>query len=103
MGLLKKVVNQYQKYTFDVATKNLVYHWKTRERHKSFGEKNPDKHFYAIRSLDDTSKYYIGPRHNLMANYFYVSSHLAYAQKNNLQPVVDQLNYPVYISQPIPL
>ena len=99
MGLLRQVVNQYQKYTFDIATKNLIYHWKTRERCKSFGKNNPDKQFYVIRSLDDTSKYYIGPRHNLMANYFYVLSHLAYAQKHNLQPVVDQLNYPVYISQ----
>ena len=103
MGFLKKVVNQYQKYTFDIATKNLIYHWKTRERHKSFGKKNSDKQFYVVRSLDDTSKYYIGPRHNLMANYFYVLSHLAYAQKHNLQPVVDQLNYPVYISQTTPV
>jgi len=99
MGLLRQVVNQYQKYKFDIATKNLIYHWKTREKQKSFGQKNPDKQFYVIRSLDDTSKYYIGPRHNLMANYFYVLSHLAYAKKNNLQPAVDQLNYPVYISQ----
>lgn len=103
MSLLKQVVSQYQKYTFDIATKNLIYHWKTRERHKSFGKNNPDKQFYVVRSLDDTSKYYIGPRHNLMANYFYVLSHLAYAQKNNLRPVVDQLNYPVYISQSAPV
>ena len=99
MNFLKKVVGQYKKYGFSTATKNIIYHWKTREKTKSFGKNNPDKSFYIIRSLDETSKYYIGVRHNLMANYFYVLSHLAYAEKNNLLPVIDQLNYPVYISQ----
>ena len=103
MSLLMKVINQYQKFTFENATKNIIYNWKTRERHKSFGEENPDKKFYVIRSLADTSKYYIGPRHNLMANYFYVLSHLVYAQLNEWIPVIDQLNYPVYTSQNYPV
>lgn len=103
MNLLMKVLNQYQKFTFKTATKNIIYNWQTREKYMSFGSKNPDKRFYVIRSLADTSKYYIGPRHNLMANYFYVLSHLANARLNGWIPIVDQLNYPVYISQPRPI
>lgn len=103
MGLFKQVLNQYRKFTFMAATKNIIYHWKTREKQCFFGEKNADKQFYVVRSLDDTSKYYIGARHNLMANYFYVLSHLAHAQENKLLPVVDQLKYPVYISQKEPV
>lgn len=99
MNLLMKVLNQYRKFTAPVATKNIIYHWQTREKHTSFGEKNQDKQFYIIRSLADTSKYYTGSRHNLMANYFYVLSHLANARLHGWIPVVDQLNYPVYISQ----
>lgn len=103
MSLLKQVINQYQKFTFGAATKNIIYHWKTRQKQCSFGEKNPDKRFYVIRNVDDKSKYFIAARPNLMTNYFFVLSHLVYAQKNNLSPVVDQLNYPVYISQKEPV
>lgn len=99
IGTFKRVLEYYRTYTFDIATKNVIYQWNARKRHKSYGVKNPDKYFYVIRSIDDTSKFYTGPRHNLMANYFYVLSHMMYAENNGLSPVVDQLNYPVYISQ----
>ena len=103
MNVFKQIIKQYQKFTFGAATKNIIYHWKTRERYKSFGSENADKRYYVIRSIADTSKYYIGARHNLMANYFYVLSHLAHAQENGLSAVVDQLYYPVYISQKMPV
>ena len=100
---LEKIIEQYQKYTFVNATKNLIYHWQTREKRISFGSLNPDKTFYVIRSIDDKNRFYIGPINNLLANYFYVLSHLLYAQKNGWIPVVDMINYPVYNSLPYPV
>lgn len=100
---LRKIIEQYQKYTFVKATKNLIYHWQTKEKRRTFGLLNPDKTFYVIRSIDDKNRFYIGPSNNLLANYFYVLSHLAYAQKNGWIPVVDMLNYPVYNSLPYPI
>lgn len=100
---LQKIIEQYQKYTFVNATKNLIYHWQTREKRISFGSLNTDKTFYVIRSIDDKNRFYIGPINNLLANYFYVLSHLAYAQKNGWIPVIDMLNYPVYNSLPYPV
>jgi len=95
----KKVLKQYQTWTPDVATKNILYHFQTRERKKSYGSKNPDSVYYVIRSIRDRSPFYTGPIHNLMANYFYVLSHLQYAENQGWTPVVDELNYPVYNSQ----
>lgn len=100
---LEKIIKQYQKYTFINATKNLIYHWQTREKRISFGTLNPDKTFYVIRSIDDKNRFYIGPINNLLANYFYVLSHLVYAQKNSWIPVIDMLNYHVYNSLPYPV
>lgn len=100
---LKKIIEQYQKYTFANATKNLIYHWQTREKRKTFGALNPDKVFYVIRSIDDKNRFYIGPQNHLLANYFYVLSHLRYAQINGWIPIIDMLNYPVYNSLPYPV
>lgn len=100
---LLKIIEQYKKYTFIQATKNLVYHVLTREYKKSFGTLNPEKIFYVIRSIDDKSKFYIGPKNNLLANYFYVLSHIQYAINNGWIPIVDQLNYPVYNSVDFPI
>lgn len=94
--IIGKLLNQYKKYNFIPATKNIIYHWNTRERRKSFGNKNPDKTFYVIRPIDFSSPFYIGAALHLLANYFYVLSHLPYAQERGWIPVVDQLNYPVY-------
>lgn len=102
-SLIKQVLNQYKKWKFIPATKNILYHWVNRERKKSFGKKNPDKIFYVIRGINSNSRLYIGAVHNLMANYFYVVSHMMYAEKMGWIPVIDQLNYPVYntIEEPI--
>lgn len=102
-NLLKQVLGQYKKWKFVPATKNILYHWVGREQKKSFGNKNPDKTFYVIRSVDCDSKLYIGARLNLMANYFYVVSHLFYAEKRGWIPIIDEKNYPVYnsIDKPI--
>lgn len=100
---LEKIIKQYQKYTFVNATKNLIYHWQTREKRISFGMLNPDKTFYVIRSIDNKNRFYIGPTNNLLANYFYVLSHLVYAQKKGWIPVIDMLNYHVYNSLPYPV
>ncbi len=102
-GTIKKIIDQYKVWKPSAATKNIIYHWLTRERKKSFGLNHPDKTFYVIRSIDDKSKFYIGAIHNLLANYFYVLSHLSYAQKRGWIPIVDQLNYPVYNSQRAPI
>lgn len=102
-SLFKQVIGQYKKWKFVPATKNILYHWIGRESRRSFGEKNPDKTFYVIRSVDCDSKFYIGARLNLMANYFYVVSHLFYAEKKGWIPVVDEMNYPVYNSVDKPI
>lgn len=102
MGLiepLQQLIGQFRKYKFGIAVKNILYHFVTRERRKSFGSQNPEKTIYIIRSIDDKSPFYIGPVHNLLANYFYVLSHIQYAKTKGWIPVVDQLNYPVYNSQ----
>ena len=95
-----KILEQYNKYKIIPASKNIIYHWVTRERLKNFGNLNKDKIFYVIRSIDDESKFYIGPKNNLLANYFYVLSHLQYAIKNKWIPIIDQKNYPVYNKVP---
>lgn len=100
---IQKIIEQYHKYTFRNATKNLIYHWQTREKRKTFGALNTDKIFYVIRSIDNENKFYIGPVNNLLANYFYVLSHLYYAQIKGWIPVVDMFNYPVYNSLPYPV
>ena len=94
----KKVIEQYKKYKPLTATRNICYHLLTRERKKSFGNKNADKTFYLIRSVYDSSPFYICVKPNLLANYFYVLSHIAYAHEKNWIPFIDQLNYPVYTS-----
>lgn len=101
--MIKKLIDQFRKYAPDDALKNIVYHWLTREQHKAFGTENPGKAVYIIRPLAEKSPWYIGPVHNLMANYFYVLSHLCYARERGWTPVVDQLNYPVYNSQSMPI
>ena len=101
--MLQQIIKQYQTWEPLVATKNIIYHGLTREKRKNFGSLNPDKTFYVIRSIDDKSPFYIGAIHNLLANYFYVLSHLQYAQVNGWISIVDQLNYPVYnsLSRPV--
>lgn len=103
MALAGQILDQFRKYNTGVALRNLLYNWFNREKHSSYGTLNQDKVFYVIRSLNDTSPLYIGTRHNLLANYFYTLSHLAYARERDWIPVVDQLNYPVYNSLPKPL
>ena len=103
IGNVKQVLGQFQKYTVPVATKNIIYHFLTRERKKSYGTAHPNETIYIIRSIADRSPFYIGPVHNLLANYFYVLSHIQYARTKGWIPVVDQLNYPVYNSQSAPI
>lgn len=98
-----KICNQYRRWKPSVATKNILYQALKRERRKSFGAGNPDRTFYVVRSIDDQSRFYTGPVHNLLANYFYVISHLQYAQSRGWIPVVDQLNYPVYNRVSVPV
>lgn len=86
-----------------MATRNILYHLDTRERTRSFGPLHADTVFYVIRSIKGDSPFYIGPIHNLLANYFYVLSHLQYAKMKGYVPVVDQQNYPVYNSMPCPI
>ena len=101
--MLRQIKGQFEKYTFGAAVKNILYHLITRERRKSFGGKNPNETNYIIRSINDKSPFYIGPVHNLLANYFYVLSHIQYAKTKGWIPVVDQLHYPVYNSQKEPI
>ena len=102
MGLdvVKQIVLQYKKYDFINASKNIVYNFFNREQRKSFGNRNSNCTIYIIRSINDNSPLYIGQRHNLLANYFYVLSHIRNAFDHGWIPVVDQLNYPVYNKEP---
>ena len=49
--LAKQIVAQYKKYTIPVATKNMIYHFVTRERRKTYGPAHPDQTIYIIRSI----------------------------------------------------
>lgn len=98
--ILRKVIKQYQTWRPSVATRNILYYVQTKEQKKSYGPLNPDTTYYVIRSIRDESPFYTGPIHNLLANYFYVLSHLKYAECQGWTPIVDQLNYPVYNSVP---
>lgn len=100
---LRQIQEQFKKFKFTVAVKNIIYHFITRERRCSFGDKNPDKTVYIIRSINEKSPFYIGAVQNLLANYFYVLSHIQYARTRGWIPVVDQLNYPVYNSRKEPI
>lgn len=96
---IRLIIQYYQKWKFVYATKNLLYYFLTREKKKKYGKKNPDKTIYIIRSIKEDSCLYTGAQHNLLANYFYVLSHIKYAKDKGWVPVVDQKNYPVYNSQ----
>lgn len=67
---------------------------KGRERHKSFGEKNPDITFYVIRPY-----YYLEANElcttiaNLLYHYYRTLHGIAYAQNKGWVPVVDWQNY----------
>lgn len=98
VNIIKQIIKQYKKYTFFYATKNIIYHLLTQESRKCFGKNNVDKTFYVIRGIDFDSPFYIGPTNHLLANYFYVLSHLKYAEVKGWIPIVDQLNYPTYNS-----
>ncbi len=101
--IVKRLWYEYKTWRFPIATKNILYAFFNREIKKCFGDKNEDITVYIIRSINDKSKFYTGPVHNLMANYFYVISHMKYAQLKGWIPVVDQLNYPVYNSMKEPI
>lgn len=106
MGLKKnlgKFIEQFKKHSFKDAIKNITYHILTREQKRSFGTENEGKTIYIIRSIAEKSPFYIGPVYNLLANYFYVLSHIQYAREKDWIPVVDELNYPVYNSQDEPV
>lgn len=103
IDIFKKVCRQYKIWKPSVATKNILYQLTTREQKKNFGAAHTDKIFYIIRSIDDQSPFYIGPIHNLLANYFYVISHLQYARIKGWIPIVDQLHYPVYNKSQFPI
>ncbi len=93
---IKQVVQYYRKWKFVYATKNLLYYLLTREKKKSYGKRNCEKVIYIIRSIKEDSCLYTGAQHNLLANYFYVLSHIKYAEDHGWISVVDQKNYPVY-------
>lgn len=65
------------------------------EKHKSFGELNPDITFYVIRPY-----YFLKPNEliyrnvaNLLTQYYYVVQKLSYALRNGWVPIVDWENY----------
>lgn len=103
MGVIRKAVEQYQKFKPSVATRNVMYGLMERAQRKSYGPANPDHTFYVIRCINSASPFYTGPVFNLLANYSYVLSHLHYAYEHRYLPVIDQLNYPVYNSQQQPV
>lgn len=97
--MVKKLIFYYKKWGFKKSVKNILYRITTCERKRCYGKNNPNSTIYVIRSINDKSPFYTGPIHNLLANYFYVLSHIKYANSKGWIPVVDQLNYPVYNSE----
>ena len=98
MYSLPKIFLYIKKWGLKTSFQNLMYSVQNREIKKSFGNKNRDKRIYIIRCINDKSKFYNGPVYNLMANYFYVLTHLCYAKEKGYVPVIDQKNYSVYNS-----
>lgn len=103
MYSLSEIFLYVKKWGLKISFQNLMYSIQNREVKKCLGKKNPDKTIYIIRCINDKSKFYNGPIFNLMANYFYVLTHLCYAKEKGYLPVVDQQNYPVYnsLSKPV--
>lgn len=100
---MNKVISYVKTWGIKSSFQNLMYSIQNREVRKHFGSRNPDKTIYVIRCVNDKSRYYNGPINNLLANYFYVLTHLRYAWEHGYIPVVDQQNYPVYnsLSEPV--
>ena len=103
MYSVKRIISYLRTWGFKSSFQNLVYSIQNRQVRKKYGNDNPDKAIYVIRCVNDKSKYYNGPVNNLMANYFYVLTHLHFARDNGYTAVVDQQNYPVYNSADVPV
>ena len=106
MGLIRfgqKIIRRFSENKPSVAFKQMIYDFSTRERKKHFGPENPDIVIYIIRGYNYKSRFCIAPMHNLLANYFYVVSHMFYAKSKGWYPVIDQQNYPVYNSMDYPI
>lgn len=95
---VKKIISYVRTWGIKSSFQNLMYTVQNREIKKRYGVNNPDKTIYVIRCVNDKSRFYNGPINNLLANYFYVLTHLRYAREHGYVPVVDQRNYPVYNS-----
>lgn len=106
MGLtdiFRKIRKRFIENKPSIATKKLLYDFFTREKIENLGNLNSDITIYIIRGYDYTSPFCIAPVHNLLANYFYVISHIFYAYEKGWIPVVDQLNFPEYNSMDFPI
>lgn len=103
MTRIAKAIRQFRTFKPGVATRNILYGILERERRKSYGQEHPEKTFYVIRCIHSASPFYTGPVFNLLANHSYVLSHLHYARERGYLPVIDQLHYPVYNTQPCPV
>lgn len=97
--MVKKLRFYFKKWGLKKTVKNILYRITTSQRKRRYGKNNADTTIYVIRSINDKSPFYTGPIHNLLANYFYVLSHIKYANEKGWIPVVDQLHYPVYNSE----
>jgi hypothetical protein len=100
---IKKIPAYISKFGFKKTVKNALYAFFYRKKTKHFGTLNPDVTFYVIRPINSDSRFYTGPVHNLLANFFYVLSHLKFARDNNYVPIVDMENYKVYNSLDEPI
>jgi hypothetical protein len=98
MYSFKKAITYVKTWGIKSSFQNIMYTVQNAEIKKHYGSNNPDKTIYIIRCVNDKSRYYNGPINNLLANYFYVLTHLRYANEKGYISVVDQLNYPVYNS-----
>lgn len=81
----------------------MMYKWISRERHESYGAKNPQDIFYVIRGIDHMCKHYCGVPLNLLAIHSYVLSHLLYAQQKGYLPIIDQRHDPVNNRESYPI
>lgn len=78
-NLPKKVIRVIPRYSSNKQIKSF------QEKHKNFGNLNPEKTFYVIRRRP--------PGWGFFSNIFFVLQGLEYAQKNGYIPIVDMENY----------
>lgn len=84
--LKKKVRNHPFLFRWMKLFYTVFFYWDTRQKRRSFGDKNPEVTFYVIPIRGEI----IG----IMGIYLYALRHVIRARKKGYVPIVDMKNYP---------